>query len=37
MSRKKGYPGLFESGIKRVIAGQTTAEEVLSATFVEKE
>lgn len=37
ISRKKGYKGLFESGISRVLAGLTTAEEVLSATFVEKE
>jgi type IV pilus assembly protein PilB len=37
MNRKKGYNGLFESGISRVLAGLTTAEEVLSATFVEKE
>ena len=37
ISRKKGYSGLFESGIKRVLAGLTTAEEVLSATFVERE
>jgi type IV pilus assembly protein PilB len=37
MNRKKGYNGLFESGISRVLTGLTTAEEVLSATFVEKE
>jgi len=37
ISRKKGYNGLFESGISRVLAGLTTAEEVLSVTFVEKE
>jgi type IV pilus assembly protein PilB len=37
ISRRKGYNGLFESGISRVLAGLTTAEEVLSATFVEKE
>ncbi len=37
ISRRKGYQGLFESGISRVLAGLTTAEEVLSATFVEKE
>ena len=36
MSRKKGYNGLFESGISRILAGLTTAEEVLSATFTEK-
>ena len=37
ISRRKGYYGLFESGISRVLAGLTTAEEVLSTTFVEKE
>jgi type II secretory ATPase GspE/PulE/Tfp pilus assembly ATPase PilB-like protein len=37
MSRNKGYNGLFESGINRILAGLTTAEEVLSATFTEKE
>ena len=37
ISRKKGYNGLFESGISRVLAGLTTAEEVLSVTFVDKE
>ena len=37
ISRKKGYDGLFESGINRILAGLTTAEEVLSATFTEKE
>ena len=37
MSRQKGYNGLFESGISRILAGLTTAEEVLSATFTEKE
>jgi type IV pilus assembly protein PilB len=37
LSRKKGYSGLFESGIRKVLAGLTTAEEVLSATFVERE
>jgi len=37
ISRRKGYNGLFESGINRVMAGLTTAEEVLSATFTEKE
>ena len=37
ISRKKGYHGLLESGISRVLAGLTTAEEVLVATFVEKE
>jgi type IV pilus assembly protein PilB len=37
MSRKKGHTGLFESGLKKVIAGLTTAEEVIGATFIEKE
>ena len=37
ISRKKGYPGLFESGINRILAGLTTAEEVLGATIIEKE
>lgn len=37
ISRRKGYQGLFESGIKRVMEGLTTAEEVLSATFTESE
>ena len=37
ISHRKGYYGLFESGISRVLAGLTTAEEVLSATFTEKE
>ncbi|MBN2181294.1 MAG: Flp pilus assembly complex ATPase component TadA [Sedimentisphaerales bacterium] len=37
ISRRKGYNGLFESGISRVLAGLTTAEEVLSVTFREKE
>ncbi|MBN2589338.1 MAG: Flp pilus assembly complex ATPase component TadA, partial [Sedimentisphaerales bacterium] len=35
LSRKKGYHGLFESGINRVLAGLTTAEEVLGATIIE--
>ncbi|MBN1972499.1 MAG: Flp pilus assembly complex ATPase component TadA [Sedimentisphaerales bacterium] len=37
IARKKGYNGLFESGINRIIAGLTTAEEVLSTTVVEKD
>ena len=37
IARKKGYHGLLESGISRVLAGLTTAEEVLNATFIEKE
>jgi type IV pilus assembly protein PilB len=34
-SRKKGYGGLFESGIANMMKGLTTAEEVLSTTFTE--
>ena len=37
ISRKKGYHGLLESGISRVLAGLTTAEEVLGATIIEKD
>ena len=35
MARKKGYGGLLESGISRILQGLTTPEEVLSATFRE--
>jgi len=35
-SRQKGYGGLKESGISKMIAGQTTAEEVLRVTFSER-
>jgi type IV pilus assembly protein PilB len=35
-SRKKGYGGLLESGVTKMLQGLTTAEEVLSATFAEK-
>lgn len=35
MLRDKGYGGLFEYGVKKVLEGVTTAEEVFSATFVE--
>jgi type IV pilus assembly protein PilB len=35
-SRKKGYGGLLESGITKMLQGLTTAEEVLSVTFAEK-
>ncbi len=34
-ARKKGYGGLLESGVKNVLNGLTTAEEVLSVTFKE--
>ena len=32
-SRQKGYGGLLESGVKRALAGLTTAEDVLSVAF----
>jgi type IV pilus assembly protein PilB len=32
-SREKGYGGLLESGVKRALAGLTTAEEVISVAF----
>ena len=35
MSRQKGYGGLLESGVSKMLQGLTTAEEVLSATFTE--
>ncbi|MHC4335030.1 MAG: GspE/PulE family protein [Planctomycetota bacterium] len=35
MAREKGYGGLLESGVKKIMQGLTTAEEVLSATFME--
>ncbi len=35
MSRKKGYDGLLECGVTRVLQGMTTAEEVLSVAFTE--
>ncbi|MHC4623480.1 MAG: GspE/PulE family protein [Planctomycetota bacterium] len=35
MSRQKGYGGLLESGVNKIFQGLTTAEEVLSATFME--
>jgi type IV pilus assembly protein PilB len=34
-SRQKGYGGLLESGVNNIFQGLTTAEEVLSATFME--
>ena len=36
MSRQKGYFGLLESGVKKMLEGATTAEEVLAAAFTEK-
>ena len=35
MARKKGYGGLLESGIMKMLQGMTTAEEVLGVTFSE--
>ncbi len=35
-SRGKGYGGLLESGVSKMLQGLTTAEEVLSVTFSEK-
>jgi type IV pilus assembly protein PilB len=35
LSHQKGYGGLLESGVSKILQGLTTAEEVLSATFME--
>ena len=35
LSRQKGYGGLLESGVSKMLQGLTTAEEVLSVTFTE--
>ncbi len=35
MSRQKGYGGVLESGVRNILQGLTTAEEVLSVTFME--
>jgi len=35
MSRHKGYGGLIESGVSKILQGLTTAEDVLGATFTE--
>jgi len=35
MSHQKGYGGLLESGVSNMLKGLTTAEEVLSVTFME--
>jgi len=35
LARQKGYGGLLESGVKKMLQGLTTAEEVLSVTFSE--
>ncbi|MBN2456988.1 MAG: Flp pilus assembly complex ATPase component TadA [Sedimentisphaerales bacterium] len=34
-ARKKGYGGLMDSGVNKIMQGLTTAEEVLSVTFME--
>jgi type II secretory ATPase GspE/PulE/Tfp pilus assembly ATPase PilB-like protein len=34
-ARAKGYGGLLESGVIKLLEGMTTAEEVLSVTFSE--
>jgi len=34
-ARQKGYGGLLESGVSKILQGLTTAEEVLSVTFTE--
>ena len=35
MSREKGYCSLFDSGVKKMLEGLTTAEEVLRVTFAD--
>jgi type IV pilus assembly protein PilB len=35
VARQKGYGGLLESGVSKILQGLTTAEEVLSVTFTE--
>jgi general secretion pathway protein E/type IV pilus assembly protein PilB len=35
LSRKSGYGSLLDNGVKKMLAGLTTAEEVLSVTFAE--
>ena len=35
MSREKGYCSLFDSGVKKMLEGSTTAEEVLRVTFAD--
>ena len=36
MAREKGYGGLFESGVSKILQGLTTAEEVLRVTYTEE-
>jgi type II secretory ATPase GspE/PulE/Tfp pilus assembly ATPase PilB-like protein len=33
MSRQKGYGGLFESGVHKILEGLTTPEEVIGVAF----
>ena len=35
LARERGYGGLLDSGVGKIMQGLTTAEEVLSATFME--
>ncbi|MCJ7692013.1 MAG: Flp pilus assembly complex ATPase component TadA [Sedimentisphaerales bacterium] len=37
LSRKRGYGGLFDSGVINMLKGMTTAEEVLRVTYSEEE
>jgi type IV pilus assembly protein PilB len=37
MSREKGYCSLFDSGVKKMLEGLTTAEEVLRVTFADSD
>jgi type IV pilus assembly protein PilB len=37
LSRERGYGGLFDSGVINMLAGMTTAEEVLRVTYTEDE
>ena len=36
MARKQGYGGLLESGVSKVLQGDTTPEEVVNVTFEEE-
>jgi type IV pilus assembly protein PilB len=36
-ARQRGYGGLLESGVSKILQGLTTAEEVIGATFTEKD
>jgi type II secretory ATPase GspE/PulE/Tfp pilus assembly ATPase PilB-like protein len=35
IARERGYGGLLESGVSKLLGGLTTAEEVLRVTFAE--